>query len=164
MLHRVLLFSDEEEYGNEQADYRAMGDNKVSYVSTHEEEKKTQRKKNPHNRAPVSSDKKDSDFGCRFLEQVDTSETDRDKYYSSLEHDMDAMRNRLKDIEKWKGGINICMIAEKPKVAEVISQVLSNNEQQSIRDGGFTRHEYNGNFLGVRACFRVLSVFGHIYQ
>jgi hypothetical protein len=55
---------------------------------------------------------------------------------------MDAMKKRLQRISSRKEGVNVVMIAEKPRVAMEIAKVLSNNQQEELYDEGFVRHEY----------------------
>jgi DNA topoisomerase IA len=77
---------------------------------------------------------------------------------------MEAMKKRLQRISSRKGGVNVVMIAEKPRVAMEIAKVLSNNQQKDLYDEHFVRHEYHGKFKGYNAFFRILSVYGHIYR
>ena len=51
-------------------------------------------------------------------------------YKNSLVHDEDEDHKRLKQIYDKKGMLNVVMVAEKPKIAELISQVLSQNKHK----------------------------------
>jgi DNA topoisomerase III len=79
-------------------------------------------------------------------------------------YDEDDLMDCLEQIEEEKGGINVTMIAEKPKIARKIAEVVSRYNFNTIKEGKMIKYEFEGEFKGIKAAFRVLSVFGHIYK
>ncbi|CAI2383861.1 unnamed protein product [Moneuplotes crassus] len=73
---------------------------------------------------------------------------------------------RLTKIYKKNGKLNISMVAEKPKVAKTLFDILS--EQGSYhyteRYKGHTVYQFQGEYKGMAADFNILSVYGHIYN
>ena len=65
-----------------------------------------------------------------FLAVDDYTEEEINDYKNSLVHDEDEVHKRLKQIYDKKGMLNVVMVAEKPKIAELISQVLSQNKHK----------------------------------
>ena len=63
-----------------------------------------------------------------FLNQDDYTEDEINKYKESLKHNDKELEERFKNIWERKEKLNVVMIAEKPKIAELISQVLSKNK------------------------------------
>ncbi|KAJ3130531.1 DNA topoisomerase 3-beta-1 [Nowakowskiella sp. JEL0407] len=61
---------------------------------------------------------------------------------------------------------NVLMVAEKPSLAESIAKFLSNGKMHSRKSTSpaCSVHEYDGNFLGKPAHFKVTSVAGHEYN
>lgn len=55
----------------------------------------------------------------------------------------------------------VLMVAEKPSLAQSISGFLSNGAARSRR-GAVDVHEWDGNFRGQRAAFKMTSVCGHL--
>lgn len=115
-------------------------------------------------RPPTDLDRSDHKYDPKFLKRVDIPQKDKLKYLQSLVHDMPKLLKRLKKIETVKGGINVVMIAEKPSVAQVISKVLSKDKVNDFQDDGFCVFEYEDKFHDIKAYFRVLSTYGHIYK
>src|SRR5690606_29365127 len=99
-----------------------------------------------------------------FLKKVDVKKEERDKYYKSLGHNMNALDKRIAKIAKKLGGINVTFIAEKPSVGARIAEVLSNNNFKEDPWYDFPRRIFYGTFRGVKACFRVVATYGHIYK
>lgn len=59
--------------------------------------------------------------------------------------------------------VTVLMVAEKPSLAQSISEILSNGQLYS-RGGSLAVHEFEGTFGGARALFRMTSVIGHVYS
>jgi len=60
--------------------------------------------------------------------------------------------------------VNVLMIAEKPSIAKMISEVLSNGKYKNHRMGkGKCLLTFDGFFKNVRARFTVSAVAGHVY-
>ncbi|XP_030507422.2 DNA topoisomerase 3-beta isoform X1 [Cannabis sativa] len=57
----------------------------------------------------------------------------------------------------------VLMVAEKPSIALSIANALS-RAHMSTRRGSTDVHEFDGNFLGFRAQYRVTSVIGHVFS
>ncbi|KAL5542809.1 hypothetical protein UlMin_010519 [Ulmus minor] len=57
----------------------------------------------------------------------------------------------------------VLMVAEKPSIALSIASVLSHG-QMNTRRGSTEVHEFDGNFLGLRAYYKVTSVIGHVFS
>ncbi|KAK9288869.1 hypothetical protein L1049_017335 [Liquidambar formosana] len=57
----------------------------------------------------------------------------------------------------------VLMVAEKPSIALSIATVLSRG-QMSTRRGSTDVHEFDGQFCGFHAHFKVTSVIGHIFS
>ncbi|KAL2531014.1 DNA topoisomerase 3-beta [Forsythia ovata] len=57
----------------------------------------------------------------------------------------------------------VLMVAEKPSIALSIASVLSGG-QMSSRRGSTEVHEFDGNFLGFSAQYKVTSVIGHVFS
>eukprot|EP00884_Botryococcus_braunii_P010708 jgi/Botrbrau1/19639/Bobra.0003s0009.1 len=57
----------------------------------------------------------------------------------------------------------VLMVAEKPSLAASIAQHLSDARSHSRR-GALDVHEWEGNFQGRRARFKMTSVVGHVYS
>ena len=60
--------------------------------------------------------------------------------------------------------IEILMIAEKPSLAKVISQILGGKRLKSYHYDPMTIYTFEGLFKGKKAFFTVSSIRGHIYQ
>lgn len=79
-----------------------------------------------------------------------------------VDEEMKKMKNYSDYINLNK--VNVLMIAEKPSIARMISQVLSNNKCKEHRMGrGKCLITFNGDFKGVPAKFTVSAVAGHVY-
>ena len=60
--------------------------------------------------------------------------------------------------------VNVLMIAEKPSIAKMISEVLSNGNAKPKKTGrGKVLITFDGYFKGVKARFTVSAVAGHVY-
>ena len=60
--------------------------------------------------------------------------------------------------------LNILMIAEKPSIARMISEVLSNGKSKNHKTGrGKCLITFDGYFKGIKSRFTVSAVAGHIY-
>ena len=59
--------------------------------------------------------------------------------------------------------LNILMVAEKPSLAESIAKILSNGKMKTRKGYATPVHEYQGEFKGKKAFFKMTSVTGHVY-
>ena len=60
--------------------------------------------------------------------------------------------------------LNILMIAEKPSIAKMISEVLSNGKYKNLKAGkGKCLISFDGYFQGIKSKFTVSAVAGHVY-
>ena len=100
-----------------------------------------------------------------FLNKNDFTSEEIKEYKSSLIHDEDRVRERLNKVVAMKGKLNVVMIAEKPNIAELISQALSEGKySKNIWEGFKSYHFNNLKFKGFRANCTVLSVYGNVYE
>lgn len=63
--------------------------------------------------------------------------------------------------------VSVLMVAEKPSIAQTLADALSPNRKYSTRSGvspACKVHEYEGDFYGQRAWFKVTSCAGHVYS
>lgn len=90
-------------------------------------------------------------------------EVRKPKRVSDLEHDMDVLDDRLMEIVHRKKGINVTMIAEKPSVAQSISNVLFGKKAIKQKWRKIKSYEYQGVFRDLPAYFSLISVEGHLY-
>eukprot|EP00927_Polykrikos_kofoidii_P056414 TRINITY_DN50530_c0_g1_i1.p1 TRINITY_DN50530_c0_g1~~TRINITY_DN50530_c0_g1_i1.p1 ORF type:complete len:861 (-),score=130.51 TRINITY_DN50530_c0_g1_i1:243-2825(-) len=61
--------------------------------------------------------------------------------------------------------ISVLMVAEKPSIAQTLAEALCGKGHPSSRKGvSMPVHEYEGDFYGQRAWFKVTSVAGHVYE
>lgn len=74
----------------------------------------------------------------------------------------------LKNLEalSHSGPINVLMISEKPSIAKTISEILSGNKAKEGKSifKPCPVWQYQGEFKGFKANFRVTSVTGHMYS
>ncbi|CAJ1341010.1 unnamed protein product [Effrenium voratum] len=63
--------------------------------------------------------------------------------------------------------VSVLMVAEKPSIAQTLADALSPGHKYSSRTGASPAckvHEYEGDFYGQRAWFKVTSCAGHVYS
>eukprot|EP00929_Paragymnodinium_shiwhaense_P013359 TRINITY_DN121220_c0_g1_i1.p1 TRINITY_DN121220_c0_g1~~TRINITY_DN121220_c0_g1_i1.p1 ORF type:complete len:858 (+),score=186.81 TRINITY_DN121220_c0_g1_i1:105-2678(+) len=61
--------------------------------------------------------------------------------------------------------ISVIMVAEKPSIAKTLAEALCRGGRPSERKGvSLSVYEYEGDFYGQRAWFKVTSVAGHVYE
>eukprot|EP00933_Yihiella_yeosuensis_P022632 TRINITY_DN1779_c0_g1_i1.p1 TRINITY_DN1779_c0_g1~~TRINITY_DN1779_c0_g1_i1.p1 ORF type:complete len:858 (+),score=171.26 TRINITY_DN1779_c0_g1_i1:68-2641(+) len=63
--------------------------------------------------------------------------------------------------------ISVLMVAEKPSIATSLAEALSPGKKYSTRSGvspACKVHEYEGDFYGQKAWFKVTSCAGHVYS
>ena len=60
--------------------------------------------------------------------------------------------------------LNILMVAEKPSIAKIISQILSDNKCQDDSIYSLNIFTFEGYFKGIKLHFTKTSVKGHIYN
>ena len=71
----------------------------------------------------------------------------------------------LKEYIENKGELKVVMIAEKPKMALLISKALSKGEWETEEWEGLKAHHFdNLDFKGFDARFTVWSVYGNVYE
>ena len=100
-----------------------------------------------------------------FLNKNDYSNKQIIDYNSSLNHDDESVKQRINRLYRKKGKLNVVMIAEKPNIAELISQVLSKGKYSKDFWEGFKSYHFNNLiFKGVNANCTVLSVYGNVYE
>eukprot|EP00923_Selenidium_pygospionis_P041898 GHVN01072722.1.p1 GENE.GHVN01072722.1~~GHVN01072722.1.p1 ORF type:complete len:162 (+),score=28.68 GHVN01072722.1:34-519(+) len=58
--------------------------------------------------------------------------------------------------------VNVLMVAEKPSIAQTISEILSNGQKQHHK-GAQSVHEFRCRFQNEDANIKVTSVVGHVY-
>ncbi|KAL4551942.1 hypothetical protein Ndes2526B_g06191 [Nannochloris sp. 'desiccata'] len=57
--------------------------------------------------------------------------------------------------------ITVLMVAEKPSLAKSIAEILSNGRMHS-RHTNLDVHQWDGQFKGLPATFKMTSVIGHV--
>ena len=104
-------------------------------------------------------------FNNSSLNDEDFTKDEIKEYKSSLIHDEDSVRARLNKVVAKKGKLNVVMIAEKPNIAEIITQALSSGEYYRETWRGFKTYHFNKQkFKDFNANFTVCSVYGNMHE
>ena len=136
-------------------------ENKSSQDSEEEEEEKEEQILDIQNNIVLAQ----SSYDDNFLNQNDFTNKEIVKYKESLIHDEDEVQDRLWRIYRKKGELKVLMIAEKPRIALLISQALSKGKFQTESWEGLRSHHFdNLDFKGFEANFTVCSVYGNVYE
>ncbi|CAI2384099.1 unnamed protein product [Moneuplotes crassus] len=135
---------------------QALGDQRAGSYNQAEEDKQD-----------LDSSWSDSDEGFETQESSDFEDlyiTEEEKI--QWENNHYALIDRLKLISRRKGFINISMVAEKPKVARTIYNILSQEGTGHFESSynGHTVLQFKAKYKGMIANFNILSVYGHVYE
>jgi reverse gyrase len=89
---------------------------------------------------------------------------EEEKVVKSFVHDEKTVKKSLETVAK-EGKLSVMMVTEKPSIAKTIASILSFGRAKESQ--GFVRSlpvwEYDGEFKGFKANFKVTSVAGHMY-
>jgi hypothetical protein len=109
---------------------------KINYAKL-DREYRQQKKSSPTVKPPqrkirdTEPTEEDSKFDMGFLDKTDYNDTQRDEYYEGLKVNMTALDKRMRGtLINGKKGINVTMIAEKPSIAKIIADALSNGKSK----------------------------------
>ena len=106
----------------------------------------------------------ETSYNESFLNKDDYTSQEIEEYKASLIHDENCVEQRLEEILKNNGELNVVMIAEKPNIAEFFSRVLSEDYYSKDIWKGFKSYHFNYlKFKGVPAKCTVCSVYRNMY-
>ena len=107
----------------------------------------------------------ETSYNESFLNKDDYTSQEIEEYKASLIHDENCVKQRLEEILKNNGELNVVIIAEKPNIAKLISRVLSEDYYSKDIYKGFKSYYFkNLDFKGFYANCTVLSVYGNLYE
>ena len=107
---------------------------------------------------------KTSGFDSHFLKRVDIKPEEKKIHKKNLIHKMIDVEKRLDYIVSRKRKLNVVMIAEKPKIASIISNSLNERRVDPKIWNNYLDFKFDHPFKGYNASFTVWSVFGHVYN